>query len=174
MMSLGKGWENHMYKVGVVGDKDSILGFKALGMSVFPVTSALEAQETVEKIASMQYAVNMKCWRKICLQFRCKRASLGLHSGTTGAKWIFRQKSGDTQVKNGQAIRRIAPSPGAWFGNPCMQGKAAFSGCLSVWKTVQPRKTCYRQSWVAGRCHDVAYALIMKKLMRTLSCLTRS
>jgi len=46
-----------MYKVGVVGDKDSILGFKALGMSVFPVTSALEAQETVEKIASMQYAV---------------------------------------------------------------------------------------------------------------------
>jgi len=36
-----------MYKVGVVGDKDSILGFKALGMSVFPVTSALEAQETV-------------------------------------------------------------------------------------------------------------------------------
>ncbi|HOM03128.1 MAG TPA: V-type ATP synthase subunit F [Acetivibrio sp.] len=46
-----------MYKIGVVGDKDSILGFKALGMSVFPVTSAIEAQETIDKIASMQYAV---------------------------------------------------------------------------------------------------------------------
>ncbi|GAE87739.1 v-type ATP synthase subunit F [Acetivibrio straminisolvens JCM 21531] len=46
-----------MYKIGVIGDKDSILGFKALGMSVFPVTSALEAQETIDKIASMQYAV---------------------------------------------------------------------------------------------------------------------
>ncbi|HHV29542.1 V-type ATP synthase subunit F [Acetivibrio mesophilus] len=46
-----------MYKVGVIGDKDSILGFKALGMSVFPVTSAAEAQETIDEIAAMQYAV---------------------------------------------------------------------------------------------------------------------
>lgn len=46
-----------MYKVGVVGDKDSILGFKALGMSVFPVTSPVEAQETVDRIAGEQYAV---------------------------------------------------------------------------------------------------------------------
>lgn len=46
-----------MYKIGVIGDKDSILGFKAIGMSVFPVTSPLEAQEIVEKIAGEQYAV---------------------------------------------------------------------------------------------------------------------
>lgn len=46
-----------MYKIGVIGDKDSILGFKAVGMSVFPVTTPLEAQEILEKIAEEQYAV---------------------------------------------------------------------------------------------------------------------
>lgn len=46
-----------MYKVGVIGDKDSILGFKAVGMSVFPVTDPLEAQDILVKIAGEQYAV---------------------------------------------------------------------------------------------------------------------
>ena len=46
-----------MYKIGVIGDKDSILGFKAVGMSVFPVTNPLEAQEILEKLAGEQYGV---------------------------------------------------------------------------------------------------------------------
>jgi len=46
-----------MYKIGVIGDKDSILGFKAVGMSVFPVTTPTEAQEVLEKIAEEKYAV---------------------------------------------------------------------------------------------------------------------
>ena len=32
-----------MYKIGVVGDRTSILGFKALGLSVFPVTQPEQA-----------------------------------------------------------------------------------------------------------------------------------
>ena len=43
-----------MYKIGVIGDKDSILGFKAVGMSVFPVTTPSQAQEILEKIAEEQ------------------------------------------------------------------------------------------------------------------------
>jgi len=46
-----------MYKIGVIGDKDSILGFKALGLSVFPVTQPSEAEELVDKLAKEQYAV---------------------------------------------------------------------------------------------------------------------
>jgi V/A-type H+-transporting ATPase subunit F len=46
-----------MYKIGVIGDKDSVLGFKAVGMSVFPVTSPLEAQEVLDKLADEQFAV---------------------------------------------------------------------------------------------------------------------
>ena len=46
-----------MYKIGVIGDKDSILGFKAVGMSVFPVTTPSQAQEILEKIAEEQFAV---------------------------------------------------------------------------------------------------------------------
>ena len=46
-----------MYKIGVIGDKDSILGFKALGLSVFPVTQPSEAEETLHELARDRYAV---------------------------------------------------------------------------------------------------------------------
>ncbi len=32
------------YKIAVLGDKDSVLGFKALGLDVFPAESAEERQ----------------------------------------------------------------------------------------------------------------------------------
>jgi len=46
-----------MYKIGVLGDKDSILGFKAIGMSVFSVTSPQEAGEILERMVDDNYAV---------------------------------------------------------------------------------------------------------------------
>ncbi|HYE84149.1 MAG TPA: V-type ATP synthase subunit F [Clostridia bacterium] len=46
-----------MYKIGVIGDKDSILGFKALGISVFPTTDIREANRLVHKLAKEKYAV---------------------------------------------------------------------------------------------------------------------
>jgi V/A-type H+-transporting ATPase subunit F len=46
-----------MYKIGVIGDKDSILGFKALGLSVFPVTQVSEAVDTLHNMAKENFAV---------------------------------------------------------------------------------------------------------------------
>lgn len=46
-----------MYKVGVVGDKDSILAFKAIGIDVYPVIEVEEARRTIDKMAREQYAV---------------------------------------------------------------------------------------------------------------------
>lgn len=47
-----------MYKkIGVVGDKDSVLAFKALGIDVFPVVSADEARIAVDRLAKNDYAV---------------------------------------------------------------------------------------------------------------------
>ncbi len=46
-----------MYKIGVIGDKDSILGFKALGISVFPTANAREANRLIHKLAKENYAV---------------------------------------------------------------------------------------------------------------------
>ena len=46
-----------MYKVGVIGDKDSILGFKALGLDVFPVNNPEEAEQLVHKIVDEEYGV---------------------------------------------------------------------------------------------------------------------
>lgn len=46
-----------MYKIGVVGDKDSVLAFKALGVDVFTVTSGEEARKTVDTIARNCYGI---------------------------------------------------------------------------------------------------------------------
>ena len=44
-------------KIGVVGDKDSALAFKALGIDVFPVNEPEEARKTIDKLARDNYAV---------------------------------------------------------------------------------------------------------------------
>ncbi|MBN1042985.1 V-type ATP synthase subunit F [Clostridium botulinum] len=44
-------------KIGVVGDKDSVLAFKALGIDVFPVVGNEETKKTVDKLAKNDYAV---------------------------------------------------------------------------------------------------------------------
>lgn len=47
-----------MYKkVGVVGDKDSVLAFKALGIDVFPVVEPEEAKKIIDRLAVNNYAV---------------------------------------------------------------------------------------------------------------------
>lgn len=47
-----------MYKkIGVVGDKDSVLAFKAIGIDVFPVVEDDEARKTIDKLAMEGYAV---------------------------------------------------------------------------------------------------------------------
>ena len=46
-----------MNKIGVVGDKDSVLAFKALGIDVYSVIDAKEASKTVDKMAMTDYAV---------------------------------------------------------------------------------------------------------------------
>lgn len=47
----------YMYKIGVVGDKDSILAFKAIGINTFPVIESDEAQKTIDRLAKEEYAV---------------------------------------------------------------------------------------------------------------------
>lgn len=37
--------------IAVVGDKDSVLAFKAVGAAVYPVSGAVEARETVKNLA---------------------------------------------------------------------------------------------------------------------------
>ena len=46
-----------MYKVAVLGDKDSVLGFLALGIDIFPVFSADEIKKTIHRLAEEEYAI---------------------------------------------------------------------------------------------------------------------
>lgn len=47
----------YMFKVAVIGDKDSVLAFKALGIEVFTVVGENEARKTVDTIARKDYGV---------------------------------------------------------------------------------------------------------------------
>jgi len=46
-----------MYKVGVIGDRDSALGFKAVGLDVFPCATAEEARKALKDVAKGEYAI---------------------------------------------------------------------------------------------------------------------
>lgn len=47
----------YMHKIGVVGDKDSILAFKAIGIDVYPVIDVEEARKRIDRMAFENYAV---------------------------------------------------------------------------------------------------------------------
>ena len=46
-----------MYKVGVVGDKDSIMGFLALGIDIFPAYDSDEIKKSIHKLVEDEYAI---------------------------------------------------------------------------------------------------------------------
>ncbi len=46
-----------MYKIAVMGDRDSVLGFRALGLEVFPCTDAAEARRTLHHLARGDYGI---------------------------------------------------------------------------------------------------------------------
>ena len=46
-----------MSKIAVLGDRDSVLGFRALGLAVFPVNSAEEAARELGYLAKANYAI---------------------------------------------------------------------------------------------------------------------
>ncbi len=46
-----------MYNIAVIGDRDSVLGFKALGLDVVFVDNAAEAKQNLHRLAKENYAV---------------------------------------------------------------------------------------------------------------------
>jgi len=46
-----------MYKIGVLGDKQSVQGFKAVGLDVFDCNTKEEAKHILHKIAKEEYAI---------------------------------------------------------------------------------------------------------------------
>lgn len=46
-----------MYKVAVLGDRDSIYGFAAIGLDTYPVDDTTKAARLLKDLADQQYAV---------------------------------------------------------------------------------------------------------------------
>lgn len=45
------------YKIAVIGDKDSVLGFKTIGVDIFPATTGERALKVLKKLADEEYGV---------------------------------------------------------------------------------------------------------------------
>lgn len=45
------------YRIGVLGDSASVMGFKALGLDVFPADTAEDAKKILHRLAKEDYAV---------------------------------------------------------------------------------------------------------------------
>lgn len=48
---------NCMYKIGVIGDYDSICGFGALGLDIYPVRDADECGTVLKRLAEGDYGI---------------------------------------------------------------------------------------------------------------------
>lgn len=46
-----------MYKVGVIGDHSSVLGFKALGLDIFPAKDLSDGRKVLNRIVKEKYAM---------------------------------------------------------------------------------------------------------------------
>lgn len=46
-----------LYKIAVVGDKDSILPFKMIGFEIFDCRTGTEARQTIERLAREGYGI---------------------------------------------------------------------------------------------------------------------
>lgn len=46
-----------MYRIAAIGDADSVLGFKALGLEVCPVEHAEQARQAIHRMAKENYAI---------------------------------------------------------------------------------------------------------------------
>ena len=46
-----------MYRIGVIGDRDSVLGFQALGLEVCPAENAEEARQALHRMAKENFAI---------------------------------------------------------------------------------------------------------------------
>ena len=46
-----------MYKAGIIGDRDSVLGYKTVGLDVFPCSEPEEAKKILSRIAKENYAI---------------------------------------------------------------------------------------------------------------------
>lgn len=56
-MAVNDRTKDMTFKIGVIGDKESVIGFRAVGFSVFTADGAIEAEGILANLARENYAV---------------------------------------------------------------------------------------------------------------------
>ncbi len=68
-----------MYRVGVIGDKDSVLGFTAIGFEAFPAENPEQAERLLRELSEKDFAVlylteqYAAALESVLVQFRSRR-----------------------------------------------------------------------------------------------------
>lgn len=84
-----------MSKVGIIGDKDSIMGFLALGIDIFPAYTPEEIKKTIHNLAEKEYAIiilpNRPVFRqeKVLQNIRTLNCQPSLSSPVSAAAWVL-------------------------------------------------------------------------------------
>ncbi len=99
-----------MRKIGVIGDRESVLGFSALGLDIFPVLEASEATELLESKEALEYAI-LFITEELALP--CKEA-IDLHRASkTPAVILIPSKKGSLGIGISNVGKRVEKAVGA-------------------------------------------------------------
>ena len=74
-----------MYRIAVIGDADSVLGFQTLGLEVCPVNSADEARQAIHRMARENYAI-LYLTEQLAAQLKSEVEFIGLSSYQNATK----------------------------------------------------------------------------------------
>jgi V/A-type H+-transporting ATPase subunit F len=126
-----------MYKIAVMGDMDSVLGFKALGLEVCPVDTPEAGREALHKMAKENYAI-IYMTEQLAVQMQPeiarykdaltpaiilipgKEGSLGVGMGTSRPQWNGRSartfcKGVICEERRFSLWERSSRSPARWW-----------------------------------------------------------
>ena len=115
-MHCGKGCVIPMYRIAVVGDRDSIYGFASVGLEIFPVDEGREALRTLKNLADNDYAI---IYVTEVLYIELDAELAGLRERALPAIIAIPGASGNTGIGIAQVKRSVEKAVGSdiIFGN---------------------------------------------------------
>ena len=142
-----------MYRIAVIGDPDSVLGFKALGLEVCPAEDVEQARQAIHRMAKENYAI-LYLTEQLAAQLQSEIARY--QDALTPAIILIPGKEGSLGIGMGRSAwrnRHPRPCPG--------NGRR---------KNPRPQRPARRRAWHARRRSAGLCPHIRRRRPRRRSC----